>query len=213
MTDKRDYYMVLGVSPISKTEDIKKAYKQKAKEYHPDLNQDKKLYAEEKMKELTEAYEVLMDYDKRSDYDSERQFAVHVPAQLKRSGKQNDMFVQELEKGKGKGGFFEKLKNLFRSNKNTSDNNLMSREMADRFATGVTYYTQNNENMLKMAKVEFEAVLAGLPENPDALYNLGLINYKFGDFAQALIIFKKLLARYPNYPDIKKMTVLLRNDD
>lgn len=68
MANKRDYYEVLGVSKTSNSEDIKKAYKKLAKQYHPDLNPDSKT-AEEKFKEVNEAYEVLSDENSRARYD------------------------------------------------------------------------------------------------------------------------------------------------
>lgn len=68
MADKRDYYEVLGVSRDATPEEIKKAYKKLAKQYHPDLNPDSKT-AEEKFKEVSEAYSVLSDADARARYD------------------------------------------------------------------------------------------------------------------------------------------------
>jgi len=68
MAAKRDYYEVLGVNKSSSEEEIKKAYRQLAKKYHPDMNQGDKS-AEAKFKELNEAYEILSDKDKKSRYD------------------------------------------------------------------------------------------------------------------------------------------------
>ena len=68
MADKRDYYEVLGLQKGASTDEIKKAYRQTAKKYHPDLNPGDK-EAEAKFKECNEAYEVLSDDDKRSRYD------------------------------------------------------------------------------------------------------------------------------------------------
>ena len=68
MADKRDYYEVLGVDKNASDDEIKKAYRKKAKQYHPDLNPDNP-EAEAKFKEANEAYEVLSDAQKKSRYD------------------------------------------------------------------------------------------------------------------------------------------------
>jgi molecular chaperone DnaJ len=68
VADKRDYYEVLGIGKSASEDEIKKAYRQLAKKYHPDLNPDDKA-AEAKFKEVNEAYEVLSDGDKRARYD------------------------------------------------------------------------------------------------------------------------------------------------
>jgi molecular chaperone DnaJ len=65
---KRDYYEILGVSKGSSQDEIKKAYRKVAMQYHPDRNPGDKA-AEEKFKEAAEAYEVLSDADKRAQYD------------------------------------------------------------------------------------------------------------------------------------------------
>ena len=64
---KRDYYEVLGVSKTATDEEIKRAFRKLAKQYHPDIN--KEPGAEEKFKEIGEAYAVLSDKQKRSQYD------------------------------------------------------------------------------------------------------------------------------------------------
>lgn len=68
-TTKRDYYEVLGISRTSSVDDVKTAYRRLAKEYHPDMNPANRKEAEEKFKELSEAYEVLSDPKKRQLYD------------------------------------------------------------------------------------------------------------------------------------------------
>ncbi|MBL8881149.1 MAG: DnaJ domain-containing protein, partial [Phycisphaerales bacterium] len=68
MADKRDYYEVLGVSRDATPDDLKKAYRKLAVKYHPDKNPGDKA-AEEKFKEVSEAYDILNDADKRAAYD------------------------------------------------------------------------------------------------------------------------------------------------
>lgn len=68
MSEKRDYYDVLGVNKSSTPDEIKKAYRKKAMEFHPDKNPGNSA-AEEKFKEANEAYEVLSDADKKTRYD------------------------------------------------------------------------------------------------------------------------------------------------
>ncbi len=69
MPDKRDYYEILGIARTASKEEIKSAYRTLAKKFHPDLNKDNPKLAEEKFKEISEAYEVLIDENKRAKYD------------------------------------------------------------------------------------------------------------------------------------------------
>ena len=70
MAEKRDYYEVLGVDKTADEKEIKKAYRKLARKYHPDVvEEDKKEEATEKFKEISEAYAVLSDEEKRSRYD------------------------------------------------------------------------------------------------------------------------------------------------
>ena len=69
MAAKRDYYDVLGISKGASKDDIKTAYRKLAMKFHPDMNKENPKVAEEKFKEISEAYEVLADEEKRARYD------------------------------------------------------------------------------------------------------------------------------------------------
>src|SRR5205807_2596830 len=104
-TKKRDYYEVLGVERNVADEEIKRAYRKLAVKYHPDKNPEDP-HAEEKFKELGEAYDVLIDADKRAAYD---RFGHTAFSQgMGRGGGFHDPFdiFREVFSGAG-GGIFE----------------------------------------------------------------------------------------------------------
>jgi molecular chaperone DnaJ len=105
MAEKRDYYEVLSISRSATEEEVKRAYRKLAVKYHPDKNPDDP-HAEEKFKELGEAYDVLMDADKRAAYD---RFGHAAFSQgMGRGGGFHDPFdiFREVFSGAG-GGIFE----------------------------------------------------------------------------------------------------------
>jgi len=94
VAQKKDYYDILGVSRDADQKEIKKAYRKLAKKYHPDMNDGDNEKAAEKFKEISEAYEILSDEDKRARYD-----------QYGHSGINQDDFNFEDFAGGGFGGF------------------------------------------------------------------------------------------------------------
>jgi molecular chaperone DnaJ len=107
-TKKRDYYEVLGVGRSAPEEEIKRAYRKLAVKFHPDKNPDDP-HAEEKFKELGEAYDVLMDADKRSAYDRFGHAAFAQGGGGFRGGFHDpfDIFREVFGGGGGAGGIFE----------------------------------------------------------------------------------------------------------
>jgi molecular chaperone DnaJ len=79
LNNKRDYYEVLGIDRQASEQAIKSAYRKLAMQYHPDRNPDNKEEAEEKFKEITEAYSVLADSEKRAAYDQFGHAGVSAP--------------------------------------------------------------------------------------------------------------------------------------
>lgn len=98
---KKDYYEVLGIDKNATEDEVKKAYRKLARKYHPDVNKDDK-NAEEKFKQINEAYEVIRDPDKRAQYD-----------QFGHAGVGQGGFNPGDFGGFGGGGLFDDLFDLF----------------------------------------------------------------------------------------------------
>lgn len=111
--DYKDYYKVLGVGKEATTDEIKKTFRKLARKYHPDVNPgDKK--AEEKFKEINEAYEVLSDPDKRKKYDTlgpnwQEQFGPQFNRRTYARSNAYRTSPLDFESGSGFSDFFEAL--------------------------------------------------------------------------------------------------------
>ena len=101
--DYKDYYKTLGVDRNASQEEIKKAFRKLARQYHPDMNQGDKS-SEEKFKEINEANEVLSDPEKRQKYD---QFGTHWQ-QYERAGGRPEDFNWNAWQQPGAGGGYSR---------------------------------------------------------------------------------------------------------
>ncbi|MCI4318029.1 MAG: molecular chaperone DnaJ [Thermoplasmata archaeon] len=106
---KRDYYEVLGVSRSATPDEIRTAYRKLARQHHPDMNKDNPKAAEEKFKEISEAYEVLADKEKRGRYDQLGFPGVQTDFGPQGFTWQNFSHVGDLEDLLGSSGFFQQL--------------------------------------------------------------------------------------------------------
>lgn len=211
MAQKRDYYKVLGVAPTAAPEDIRKAYRALSKKYHPDLNPDLKMYSDEKMKELVEAYNILNDPQKRKDYDRQPHFQARKHG--KEAGRKVDPSALSKKAEAKEPSFLERLQALFtkKSDKGGGPVNQYDPKQADvHFTLGLSM--TDNESFYEQAKGEFKLAVKFRNDHKEAQYNLGLMCYKRGEFEESVVHFQKVTQLDANDQHARKMITLLRDD-
>ncbi|MCP4466395.1 MAG: DnaJ domain-containing protein [Halieaceae bacterium] len=111
--DFKDYYKILGVDPAAEGKAIKTAYRKLARKYHPDVSDEES--AEDEFKEVNEAYEVLKDKEKRTDYDQLRQYGQGGESFEPPPGWQSGREYSQQGDDFAQGGYSDFFENLFRS--------------------------------------------------------------------------------------------------
>ncbi|MBI2267243.1 MAG: DnaJ domain-containing protein [Armatimonadetes bacterium] len=211
---KRDYYKIMGVAPIGTQEEIKKAYRLASKKYHPDLNPDLKIWSDEKMRELVEAYEILNDVDKRRAYDHQPHFQL----KTKRKNPPPGSDTKESSRQFTKPTFRREVSLLDRifapftkkSGSGDSPGRVDPKAADTHFTLGLSL--SGNDSFLDQAINEFKLCVKFDPSHVEALYNLGIICYRKGMFEESLINFQKVLNVTKEDQYARRMVGLLRED-
>lgn len=196
--------------PIATEEEIKKAYRDLSKKYHPDLNPDLKLYSDEKMKELVEAYNILIDKDKRKEYDNQSCF------QLKKSRKSGAnspalaaAFASKPQYKK-EASLLERIFTPFQKEKTAQQFRIDPKQADVHFTLGLSM--SENTAFYDQAIAEFGLAVKFLPEFIEAMHNMGIMNYRKGYYEEAIIAFQKVLSLAKTDPHALKMINLLRDE-
>lgn len=213
MLAKRDYYKVLGVAPTATADEIRKAYRMLSKKYHPDLNPDMKIYSDEKMKELVEAYSVLNDNARRKEYDKQPQFQIRRARKDVKRKIDPAVYARKPQYQK-EPSLLERLFSPFTKPKNAQNSegtaHIDTKQADVHFTLGLSM--SENESFYDQAINEFKLAVKFDSEHIEALYNLGIMCYRKGYFEEGIVNFQKVLARNKDDQHSRKMISLLRED-
>ena len=192
---KTDYYIVLEVTPLTSYDDIHKSYRALSKKYHPDLFPDKE-FAEEKMKEIVEAFNTLKEPDTRQRYDSRRLYLPR-PYSRKRSHymEKTPSFWERIFGKKDK----KKIKTI--GGKDPVENV---------FSMSVPLLKTRKPDSVELATNEFASLAKTDPKNPDLFYNLGVACYYKGEYTQAIEFFQIAVKLDAEFADADTMIRLLK---
>jgi curved DNA-binding protein CbpA len=194
MALKRDIYLILGVPPVATMEEIKKAYRTLTKKYHPDLNPEMKLFSDEKMKELVEAYNILSDLQKRKEYNRQPHFMLKRPKKGSVAGSTDPRAFSQKPTYDREPSMLERILSPFMGKKVTEGDKpvRVDQKQADVHFT-MAMSMADNESFFNDARKEFKEAVRYNPNYPEALYNYALLSYKLGEFDEARIHFQKYL--------------------
>lgn len=202
----RDPYLVLRIPPTANSEQIKNAYRAMSKQYHPDLNQDIAVAAQEKMKQCTSAYRILSNKERRDDYDQQPHFKPRVPKGFSANIKTRTFLNKSTP---DKPGFFEKLLGFFVKVDPKPTKDLEAART--HFTMGLTLTDQ--EAFYPEAREEFQRALEANPDFFEAAFNYGLMSYKTGEFEEARVGFQKASRIKPQDRYSRLFLDLLRPED
>jgi curved DNA-binding protein CbpA len=203
---KRDHYVVLNIKPVSTPDEIRKAYRELSKKYHPDLNPGMKAASDDKMKELVAAYSILNDKAKRKEYDNQPVFQFRRFAKGREKPKKGDFG----KKKKKKESFIMKFLGFF-SSKDKSGGTIDPKQADVHFMLGLSM--SETEQFLSQAKEEFKKALEYDAKHMEATYNLALSSYKLGEFDEARFGLQDVLKLNTNDQHAKHLLRMLHEPD
>ncbi len=216
MALNRDPYLVLGVPPISSAEEIKKSYRTLSKKYHPDLNPDLKSSSDEKMKEVVEAYNLLADADKRKEYNKQPHLQVK---KVKKDPRRRTAIIETPDPSKAgdydrEPSILERIQSLFMKSKDGAGAQAAVKadpKQSDiQFTLGCSM--TDNDKFLEQARSAFQSAFRFDSSCAEALFNMGVMCYKLGEFEDARMNIQKYLAMDKDDPQAKKFLGLLKED-
>ena len=194
----RDYYKVLNAVPTDAKEKIQETYRSISRRFRE--------MPENEQRTTIAAYNVLIDDDKRKEYDSQPQFAIRKNCpKLASAGTKK----KEGDRVPFRWGIplIEIILMPFKGDKEDKKEQTNEEKANFHFTQGVLM--AEDIKMLKSAKTEFESVITSVPGIREAHYNLGLVFYRMGKFSDALGQFKKCLEIESKDNHAKKMITLL----
>ena len=208
----KDYYKILGVAPVATIDEIKLAYRQLSKKYHPDLNPDLKIFSDEKMKQLVEAYNSIQTDEKRKAYDSQPQFQIRKSRSggAKLTSNDSKLYTQKPDFHRVP-SLLERVFSPFMKKKDDSGVCKVDPKQADiHFTLGLSMC--ENPDFYDQAINEFKLTLKFQPDYPEAQYNCGILCYRMGYYEEAAVCFQRVLSISKKDQHAYKMIQLLRDD-
>ena len=202
----RDPYLVLGIAPVAPPEDIKMVYRKLSKEYHPDVNQDISTAAQEKMKEITAAYQEVSNKQKREDYDKQPLFKPRVPKGFAAKAGAGLLKKRKPEKKKS---LLERFLAFAVVQPQTPARD--PEKAHTHFTMGMTM--TEKAAFYSEAREEFQAAMKADPQFLEAAFNYGLMCYKLGLFDEARVGFQRATRINPNDSPSRQLLDLLRPED
>ena len=204
---KHDPYMALSLPPTSSRDAIKKQYRDLAKQFHPDLNPDSKVAAQERMKEITSAHEMLTDDARRKAYDSQPVFTWRKPKDL---GAVDFGSKRPAKAPAKKPGFIARVMAFFSAPTPPGQKKGDINELRQHLTAALTCAEFPGGKLLEQAEGDFLRALECDPQHFEANYDLGLVYYKLGRFQDAYKYFNKAQGISPRDANSRRMLELLQ---